>query len=74
MPNMIDLDDYRAELECIGAARQAWIDSFEALEQSQLGVEQMSEAMQVTQRAYHAYADRCAALTTTLIVKAGLMG
>jgi len=76
MPTTIDLDDYRAELERIRDARQAWHATCEVLapaQREQLSAQQLLEANQATQLAYQAYAGRCEALAISLMATAKLL-
>ncbi len=76
MPTPIDLDDYRAELERIRDARQAWHATMAALEptqRDQLTAQELAAAAQVTQRAYRAYAGHCEALAISLMAVAKLL-
>ncbi|MDT3750463.1 hypothetical protein [Pseudomonas kurunegalensis] len=76
MPTPIDLDDYRADLERIRDARQAWHATFESLEpaqREQMSAQQLREATHATQLAYQAYAGRCEALAISLMATAKLL-
>lgn len=75
MPTPIDLDDYRADLERIRDARQAWHAAVAALDEpqrAQLSPQQLADALQAAQRAQQVYTDHCTVLTMTLMIEAKL--
>lgn len=75
MPTPIDLDDYRADLERIRDARQAWLDSSDALADAQrapLLAQQLDAALEAAQRAHQVYAGHCTTLAMVLLIEAGV--